>query len=63
MASGIGAVVPACESQFDPVELIGTQIPFMDPFAFDDNDFRASYYTSSCAVAAPPLKSSQRKEI
>jgi len=42
----LGAVTPVSDTQFDPSELIGTQIPFTDPFAFDDNDFRASYYTS-----------------
>jgi len=42
----LGVVTPVSDTQFDPAELIGTQIPFTDPFAFDDNDFRASYYTS-----------------
>jgi len=45
----LGAVTPVFDSQFDPFELIGTQIPFTDPFVFDDNDFRASYYTSDFA--------------
>ena len=44
-----GAEALAQDSQFDPMELIGTQIPFTDPFAFNDNDFRATYYTSGFA--------------
>ena len=33
-------MVPAVDSQFDPIQLIGSQIPFTDPFADDfDYDF------------------------
>ena len=28
------------DSQFDPAELVGTVIPFVDPFSFDPADFR-----------------------
>ena len=34
--------VYSMESEFDPVELLGTMIPpFVDPFRFDESDFRA----------------------
>ena len=33
--------VYSMESEFDPVELLGTTIPFVDPFRFDESDFRA----------------------
>ena len=46
-------VAPAFDTQFDPVELIGTQIPFTDPFAFDDNDFRAAHYKSIARCPSP----------
>jgi len=66
----LGAVTPVFDAQFDPAELIGTQIPFTDPFAFDDNDFRASYYTSDftrCrsahAASLPTLHSSQGRAV
>ena len=29
-------------SQFDPIELLGSRIPFIDPFSYNDHDFRAS---------------------
>jgi len=45
----LGAV---CDTQFDPAQLIGTQIPFIDPFAFDENAFRTSGFAR---FALPPL--------
>ena len=33
---------PCFESLFDPVELLGTSIPFVDPFSYDDREFHAS---------------------
>ena len=27
---------------FDPIELLGSRIPFVDPFSYDDRDFQAS---------------------
>jgi len=33
------------EMEFDPCELIGTHVPFLDPFKYDDNDFRALPFT------------------
>jgi len=40
----LGAVAQALDTQFDPVELMGSSIPFMDPFAddFDSKDFRTT---------------------
>ena len=37
------AYAPSFDSQFDPIELLGTQIPFVDPF---ENEFQASSSTS-----------------
>ena len=37
----------AQDSQFDPIELLGSQIPFMDPFTYDDKEFQASGPTTS----------------
>jgi len=53
-------VAPGFDTQFDPVELIGTQIPFTDPFAFNDGDFRASYYTPGIARCRSAPAASQR---
>jgi len=36
------ARVPCFESLFDPVELLGTSIPFVDPFSYDDREFHTS---------------------
>jgi len=64
----LDAVAPVFDTQFDPMELIGTNIPFTDPFAFDDIDFRASYYTSdlarcpSASAASHPMLGSGRAE-
>jgi len=33
------------ELEFDPCELIGTRMPFVDPFDYDDKDFRAQPFT------------------
>jgi len=57
MARGCSEVALAFDTQFDPVELIGTQIAFADPFAFDDNDFRASYFTLGPAHCSTPAAS------
>jgi len=54
----LGAV---CDTQFDPAQLIGTQIPFIDPFAFDENAFRTSGFArcrSAPAASHPTLQSS-----
>ena len=46
MTSAVGgygrpaSVSPSFESEFDPCELIGTRIPFLDPFAYNDSDFQ-----------------------
>jgi len=32
------------DSDFDPCELIGTLIPFVDPFGYDERDFRAEIF-------------------
>jgi len=45
----LGAMAQVFDTQFDPMELIGSPIAFTDPFAFDDNDFRPSSYTSGFA--------------
>jgi len=33
---------PSFASLFDQVELLGTNVPFIDPFSYDDRDFRDS---------------------
>lgn len=33
---------PSFESQFDPIELVFSRIPFVDPFSYDDRQFHAS---------------------
>ena len=38
------ARAPCFESLFDPVELLGTSIPFVDPFSYDDREFHASEF-------------------
>jgi len=38
---------PSFESLFDPVELLGTDIPFVDPFSYDDRVFYDSGFCSS----------------
>jgi len=48
----LGADAPVFDTQFDPVELIGTRIPFIDPFALDANDFRTSSYMPDYACSA-----------
>jgi len=58
-----GAVAPALNTQFDPDELMGSSIPFTDPFAddFDSKDFRTSGFSSchpSPAASQSPLASS-----
>jgi len=35
------------ELEFDPCELIGTLIPFVDPFGYDERDFRAEAFFST----------------
>ena len=32
------------ELEFDPCELIGTLVPFVDPFGYDERDFRAEAF-------------------
>ena len=39
---------PQFDSQFDPMELWETRIPFVDPFSYDERTFRAD-------APAPPL--------
>jgi len=38
------------ESKFDPFELQGTIIPFVDPFSFDESDFRAEAPTPPSSI-------------
>ena len=38
---------PPFESHFDPIELLSSRVPFIDPFSYDDCTFRA-------AAPAPP---------
>jgi len=44
---------PSFESLFDPVELLGTSIPFVDPFTYDDRKFYDSGFGCS---ERPPMK-------
>ena len=37
---------PLFESQFDPIQLVGTQVPFVDPFSYDDRAFQTSGFVS-----------------
>ena len=41
------AVVVEFDSQFDPIELLGTRVPFVDPFGYNQNECRASGNTST----------------
>jgi len=43
---GRTAVAPASalHSRFDPMELLGSDIPFQDPFDYDENDFKESAF-------------------
>jgi len=37
------------ESQFDPIELVGTRVPFVDPFSYDVRAFQAvGFFSSEC---------------
>ena len=48
--------VPFTESEFDPSELLGSLIPFVDPFGFDDGVFQAAAPSSPTRpLIAPPL--------
>ena len=50
-ARGSGRKAPdsqSFKSQFDPIELYGTQIPFIDPFSYDDCAFQPSRSLSIC---------------
>jgi len=38
---------PSFASLFDQVELLGTNVPFIDPFSYVDRDFRDSGFSSS----------------
>jgi len=51
---GRTAVAPASalHSQFDPMELVGSDIPFKDPFDYDENDFKESPFVRP---TFPPL--------
>jgi len=40
------------ESEFDPFELIGTLIPFVDPFGYDERDFRADIFSPTLSLHA-----------
>ena len=55
----LGAVVPVVDTQFDPIQLIGSLVPFMDPFAndFDYNDFRTTDF-AGCRCASHPILAS-----
>jgi len=40
---------PLFESQFDPIELVGTRVPFVDPFSYDVRAFQAvGFFSSEC---------------
>ena len=42
---------------FDPADLLGTQIPFVDPFSYDDRDFRCvEFGRHSVNPAARPFE-------
>jgi len=59
-----GAAATSVESEFDPCELIGTHIPFVDPFGFDERDFRTEGFfptfpqTYAAAANMPALHGS-----
>jgi len=59
-----GAEATSVESEFDPCELIGTHIPFVDPFGFDERDFRTEGFlptspqTYAAAANMPALHGS-----
>ena len=52
------AVAPVFDTQFDPVELIGSLIPFIDPFADDFGCFPSMRSKSAPAASQPTLASS-----
>ena len=42
---------------FDPADLLGTQVPFVDPFSYDDRDFRCvGFGRHSANLAARPFE-------
>ena len=45
------------ESQFDPIELLGTRIPFVDPFGYDERTFRADATAPSPSMHSDSLSS------
>ena len=48
------APATALDSHFDPIQLLGSNIPFMDPFAEDyDNNARASGFDCSSPNSTP----------
>jgi len=51
------ARAPCFESLFDPVELLGKSIPFVDPFSYDDCEFHASEFFISERPQAQTLSS------
>ena len=48
MVGGMNSL-PLFESQFDPIQLVGTQVPFVDPFSYDVCAFQAiGCFSSEC---------------
>ena len=48
-------------SQFDPIELLDSRIPFMDPFTYDDKKFQASCHTTNRFFFVDPFTYDDRK--
>jgi len=51
----------ALDSQFDPMELLDSNIPFIDPFDYNENDFRESAFSRPNSIhldcRSPPSSS------
>jgi len=52
------AKTPAFHSHFDPMELLGSRVPFLDPFTFDDDDFEEARGAQHTAGHSNPTTSS-----
>jgi len=47
MAGGMNRSLEIESSQFDPIQLVGTQVPFVDPFSYDVRAFQTIGFLSN----------------
>jgi len=56
MAGGMNRSLDIDSSQFDPIELVGTQIPFVDPFSYDVRAFQTIGFLSNERAQSVPVR-------